>query len=118
MPKSATDVMQELVFSAVIDAIVALKSASKGLPNALLRDLNAVHPNTTLPDLPQEVQAAIGASVRAAFARLRKEGYAVAPAVSVSPPPNPRPRPPRTPPLVETKRRPPPRGGGKGPKPR
>lgn len=112
MPKSATDVMQEIVVSAVLDAIVAMKSASKGLPNALLRDLNAVHPNTTLPDLPQEVQAAISASVRDAFARLRKEGYAVSPAGTGPGPTSPRPRPPRTPPVVETKRRPP---RGKGP---
>ncbi len=77
MTKSATDVMQEIVFSAVIDSILALKSASKGMPNTLLRDLNAVHANTTFADLPKELQAAIGASVRAAFTRLLKEGYAV-----------------------------------------
>jgi len=77
MTKSATEVMQEIIFSAVIDSIMALKSASKGLPNTLLRDLNAVHANTTFPDLPKELQAAISASVRAAFARLLKEGYTV-----------------------------------------
>jgi hypothetical protein len=77
MTKSATDVMQEIVFSAVIDSILALKSASKGMPNTLLRDLNAVHANTTFADLPKELQATIAASVRAAFTRLLKEGYAV-----------------------------------------
>ena len=77
MAKSATDVMQEIIFSAVIDSVVALKAASKGLPNTLLRDLNAVHANTTFADLPAELQAAISASVRAAFTRLLKEGYSV-----------------------------------------
>jgi len=77
MIKSATDVMQEIIFSAVLDAIAALKAGSKGLPNTLLRDLNAIHANTTYADLPPELQSAISASVRAAFSRLLKEGYSV-----------------------------------------
>lgn len=77
MKKSATDVMQEILFSAVIDGIVALKAASKGMPNTLLRDLNAIHPNATFADLPKELQAAITASVRSAFTRLMKDGYTV-----------------------------------------
>jgi hypothetical protein len=77
MRKSATDVMEEIIAAAVLDAIAALKAASRGLPNNLLRDLNAIHANTTLADLPAEVQAAVTASVRAAFSRLQKEGYSV-----------------------------------------
>lgn len=77
MPKSATDVMQEVIYAAVIDAIAALKASSKGVPNNLLRDLNALHANTTFADLPKELQASITASVRAAFTRLLKEGYSV-----------------------------------------
>ena len=108
MTKSATDVMQDVVFAAVVDALVALRTDAKGVPNALLRDLNAIHANTTLTDLPPGVQAAIAASVRAAFDRMRKEGYTVAPGSAVAPsrprppvPPRtsggapPRPRPPR-----------------------
>ena len=89
MRKSATEIMQEIVAAAVLDAIAALKAASKGLPNTLLRDLNAIHANTTLTDLPVEVQNAVSASVRGAFSRLQKEGYAV----SGGEPPAPRPRP-------------------------
>ena len=89
MTKSATDVMQEIIFSAVLDSIAALKTASKGMPNTLLRDLNAVHANTTFGDLPAELQTAISTSVRAAFARLQKEGYVVS---------NGEAAPPRTPP--------------------
>lgn len=77
MSKSATDVMHEIIVSAVIDSVMALKAASKGLPNTLLRELNAVHANTTFADLPAELQAAITASVRSAFNRLLKEGYSV-----------------------------------------
>lgn len=77
MTKSATDVMQEVIFSAVLDSLAALKTASKGLPNNLLRDLNAIHANTTFADLPPELQASITASVRWAFTRLLKEGYSV-----------------------------------------
>ena len=85
MTKSATDLMQEIIFSAVIDSIGALKAASKGVPNTLLRDLNSVHANTTLQDLPPELQAAIATNVRSAFTRLLREGYSVAPAGASAP---------------------------------
>lgn len=78
MTKSATDIMQDIINAAVVDAIVALKDSAKGLPNALLRDMNAVHANTAFTDLPAAVQNAVAASVRDAFGKLRKEGYAIA----------------------------------------
>ena len=92
MNKSANEVMQEILFSAVTDAIAALRAASRGVPNNLLRDLNAVHPNTTFADLPAELQAAVSASVRSAFTRLLREGYSVSP-TNAPPPRDPRPRP-------------------------
>ena len=79
MPKAATDVMQSIIFSAVADAFDALKAASKGVPNTMLREIQAVHRNATFADLPKELQDAINASVRSAFTQLLKEGYAVAP---------------------------------------
>ncbi|MBV8685068.1 MAG: hypothetical protein JOZ90_14025 [Alphaproteobacteria bacterium] len=89
MTKSATEVMQEIVFAAVVDAIVALKAASKGVPNTLLRDLNAVHANTAFEDLPEALRETMPASVRAAFTRLLKEGYSVSPGrpAPAAPPP-------------------------------
>jgi hypothetical protein len=78
MARSATESMHDIINAAVVDAIVALKDASKGLPNALLRDLNAVHANTAYADLPDAVRTAITASIRDAFAKLRKDGYVVA----------------------------------------
>ena len=89
MKKSATDLMQEILFSAVIDAIDAMKARAGGVPNNLLRDLNALHANTAYADLPAELQAAIGASTRAAFAKLLKEGYSVSPGQPVPPRPAP-----------------------------
>ena len=77
MKKSATDVMEEALYAAVIDAITALKAASQGLPNTLLRDIGAIHANPAVADLPKEVQAAVAASVRTTFTRLMKEGYTV-----------------------------------------
>lgn len=115
MAKSATDLMQEILFSTVLDSIVALKDASNGLPNPLLRELNSIHPNTTYADLPKEVQSAIAANVRSAFTRLLKEGYSVAPGVEprrpvpASPTPSHRPR-------GGLDERRPPREGGQGPK--
>lgn len=110
MRKSATDIMQEIVAAAVLDSIAALKSASRGLPNNLLRDLNAIHSNTTLADLPDEVQKAISASVRAAFSRLQKEGYSVSGGEPAAPRP---PRPGTIPPAQHRPfRRPPPKRDG------
>lgn len=79
MPRAANEVMQSVIFSAVLDAVEALKSASKGLPNQMVRDLQSIHPNTTFADLPKELQDAIAASTRTAFTQLLKEGYAVGP---------------------------------------
>ena len=58
MPRAANDVMQSILFSAVLDALAALKRASGGLPNQLLRDVQAIHPNVTFADLPKELQDA------------------------------------------------------------
>ncbi|MCL6682722.1 hypothetical protein [Sphingomonas alba] len=79
MPKAAADVVRSVLFSAVIDAIEALRASSKGLPNNMLRDLQSIHRNTAFEDLPKEVQDSIVQSVRSAFGELLKEGYAVGP---------------------------------------
>jgi hypothetical protein len=79
MQRAAADVMQSIIFSAVLDAIAALKGASGGLPNQLLRDVQAIHPNVTFADLPKALQDAIAESTRAAFSQLLKEGYSVGP---------------------------------------
>src|SRR5919205_2232860 len=79
MQKAANDVMQSIIFSAVLDGIAALKRASGGLPNQLLRDVQAIHPNVTFADLPKELQDAIAETTRCAFTQLLKEGYAVGP---------------------------------------
>jgi hypothetical protein len=71
--------MQSIIFSAVLDALAALKRGSGGLPNQLLRDVQAIHPNVTFADLPKELQDAIALSTRAAFTQLLKEGYSVGP---------------------------------------
>ena len=75
--------MQSILLSAVIDALEAMKVASKGVPNLMLRDLQSVHRNTTFADLPEVVQESITLSVRAAFTQFLKEGYAVGPKLAV-----------------------------------
>ena len=79
MPRAANDVMQSIIFSAVLDGLAALKRASAGLPNQLLRDVQAIHANVTFADLPKELQDAIAETTRTAFTQLLKEGYAVGP---------------------------------------
>jgi hypothetical protein len=113
MKKSATDVMQEIVYAAVVDSVTALKAASKGVPNILLRDINALHANTTFADLPAELRQAISVSVRTAFSRLQKEGYSV----SGGEPATARPPRPGGPSGGQSRpfRRPPPKRDGAGP---
>ena len=79
MARAANDVMHSILFSAVLDGIAALKRASGGLPNQLLRDVQAIHPNVTFADLPKELQDQIAESTRSAFTQFLKEGYAVGP---------------------------------------
>ena len=85
MTKSATEIVQNVINAAVVDAIVALQEASRGLPNALIRDLASIHANTAFDDLPPAIQKSVAASVRNAFSQLQKDGYVVADARSVLP---------------------------------
>lgn len=92
MTKTAAEVMHDVIFAAVIDGLGALRTASKGIPNALLREINALHPNTTFDDLPPELRSAIQASVRSAFTKLQSEGYTVLnPKVAATSRPQPKP---------------------------
>jgi hypothetical protein len=100
--------MQSILFSAIIDAVAALKRASGGLPNQLLRDVQAIHPNVTFADLPKELQDSIVESTRSAFGQLSKDGYAVGPRQQMQ-----QSRPlDRVPERQRTDRRGPPRGPG------
>ncbi|CAN5311256.1 hypothetical protein BH10PSE14_BH10PSE14_44550 [soil metagenome] len=85
MARSATEIVHDVINAAVVDAIVALKDASQGLPNALIRDLASIHANTAFGDLPAAVQKAVATSVRNAFTQLQKDGYVIAEAKSVLP---------------------------------
>jgi len=116
MPRAANDVMQSIIFSAVLDALAALKRGSGGLPNQLLRDVQAIHPNVTFADLPKALQDQIVESTRTAFTQLLKEGYAVGPRqqMQVSRPMDRVPERPRERP---GDRRGPPRGPGRGARP-
>jgi hypothetical protein len=110
--------MQSIIFSAVLDALAALKRASGGLPNQLLRDVQAIHPNVTFADLPKALQDQIVESTRSAFTQLLKEGYAVGPRqqMQVSRPMDRVPERPRHSPGTGD-RRGPPRGPGRGARP-
>ena len=114
MPKAAADVVRSILFSAVIDAIEALRTASKGLPNTMLRDLQSIHRNTAFEDLPKEVQDSIAQAVRSAFNELSKEGYAVGPRAAIQQS-RPMDRVPERPRHGAGDRRGPPRGPRRGP---
>jgi hypothetical protein len=116
MQRAANDVMQSVIFSAVLDAVAALKAASRGLPNQLLRDVQAIHPNVTFADLPRELQDALAQSTRSAFTQLLKEGYAVGPRQQVQAS-RPLDRVPERQRPGSGDRRGPPRGPGRGPRP-
>ena len=116
MQRAATEVMQSILLSAVIDALDAMKAASGGVPNNMLRDLQSVHRNTTFADLPKPVQDSIAQSVRAAFTQFLKEGYAVGPKGQVQQS-RPMDRVPERQRTAPNDRRGAPRGPGRGPRP-
>jgi len=116
MPRAANDVMQSIIFSAVLDGLAALKRGSGGLPNQLLRDVQAIHPNVTFADLPKALQDQIVESTRAAFTQLLKEGYAVGPRQQMQTA-RPMDRVPERQRDRPNDRRGPPRGPGRGPRP-
>src|SRR3954447_4108569 len=116
MPRAANDVMQSIIFSAVLDGLAALKRGSGGLPNQLLRDVQAIHPNVTFADLPKVLQDQIVESTRAAFTQLLKEGYAVGPRQQMQTA-RPMDRVPERQRDRPNDRRGPPRGPGRGPRP-
>ena len=116
MARAANDVMQSIIFAAVLDALAALKRGSGSLPNQLLRDVQSIHPHVTFADLPKALQDQIVESTRTAFTQLLKEGYAVGPRqqMQVSRPMDRVPERPRDRP---GDRRGPPRGPGRGARP-
>ena len=116
MQRAASDVMRSVIFSAVVEAIEAVKAAHRGVPNLMLRDLQALHPNTTFADLPKPLQDSILQSARAAFTQLLKEGYAVGPRAAIQQS-RPMDRVPERQRNGPGDRRGPPRGPGRGPRP-
>ena len=116
MQKAANDVMQSIIFAAVLDGLAALKRASGGLPNQLLRDVQAIHANVTFADLPKVLQDQIAESTRTAFTQLLKEGYAVGPRQQVQAS-RPMDRVPERSRDRPGDRRGPPRGPARGPRP-
>jgi hypothetical protein len=108
--------MQSIIFSAVLDGLAALKRGSGGLPNQLLRDVQAIHPNVTFADLPKALQDQIVETTRSAFTQLLKEGYAVGPRQQMQAS-RPMDRVPERQRDRPNDRRGPPRGPGRGPRP-
>lgn len=126
--RSATEIVNEALTAAMLDAVAAWKASAGGLTNVLARELGAVHVNAAASDLPPEVRAALTASVRDLFQRLLKEGYVVTKGSGTAPAPRPlrptsdgpppRPHRPKSAPLVEVRRPKKPLGPKGPPKPR
>ena len=87
--RAATEIINEALTAAVLDAVAAWKASAGGLTNVLARELGAVHVNATAADLPPQVRAALAASVRDTFQRLLKEGYTISKGTPVAPSPRP-----------------------------
>lgn len=83
--KSAADIMQNIVFGAVVDSISALKADSGGMPNSLARDIAAINANITFADLPKSVQQSVRLATQSSFNLLLKNGYVLVPKSEVKP---------------------------------
>jgi hypothetical protein len=76
---SANAVIKASIFSALVGVIEGYRARSGGVMNSFARDLAAIHSNTAMDDLPDDIQKIIKESTDEAFRRLLKEGYAVTP---------------------------------------
>lgn len=74
---SASEVLRAAIFSAFCAGIEAYRQNAGGLPNVLVRDLAAIHGNTSFSDLPEGVQKALRESTDQAFRKLLQSGYTV-----------------------------------------
>lgn len=74
-PKSAKECMKDAMLAALVETLGALRK--ENVDNALIREVKAIHGNTTFNDLPECARTALHNSVDAAFARLSTEGYVV-----------------------------------------
>jgi hypothetical protein len=79
MERAATEVMQSIVFSAVLDCHCGAEVRFRRPAQSAAPRRSGIHANVTFADLPKELQDAIAASTRSAFTQLLKEGYAVGP---------------------------------------
>lgn len=75
--KSAKEVMQEICFNALVEAVQSMKR--NNIDNGLLREVKALHSNTTFADLPDYVKKSLRDNVDRAFIKLNSEGYVVTP---------------------------------------
>lgn len=110
---SANEVLRAAIFSAFCAGVEACRQNAGGAPNVLVRDLSAIHSNTSFSDLPEAVQKALRDSTDQTFRKLLQAGYSVVPKSEVKSPPRkitgghiPKPR--------QGKMPSPPRGGGGG----
>ena len=96
MQRSANEVMQSVIFSAVLDAVAALKGASKGLPNtlpvtveeicyhtrAVARAVRTAHLVSDMPFMSYQASTEQAVSRRPSVRGTRKPPYAPTAAIS------------------------------------
>ncbi len=69
--------MTDILASSITEALDSMKKSANGMPNVLLRDIQSIHVNSTLDELPDSAKGAILNCVSSALSRLQAEGFVI-----------------------------------------
>lgn len=75
MRKSLKQIMDEVAFNAVAQAIDAIKK--NNVDNGIIRDCKMIHSNTNLSDLPDYTKQAIQRASADGLTKLSSEGFKI-----------------------------------------
>ena len=79
---SSRELMQQIVVRSVIEAVQGMKAANAN-DNTLLRELKALHGNTTMEDLPDHLKKLVNELTQSMFGYMNRNGYVLVPRDSV-----------------------------------
>lgn len=76
---SSRQLMEEIVARAAIALLEESKRANSGNDNLILRELKALHGNTTTQDLPEHLQKAVKTIADSMFGYINHQGFVLVP---------------------------------------
>jgi hypothetical protein len=75
---TSREIMEQVVVRAVLEAVQAMRKANS-TDNMLLRELKALHSNTTMEDLPEHLQKLVKELATSMFGYINRSGFVLVP---------------------------------------